>query len=89
MSDFQPAPMVPEYRIDAIEFRDHAVVVSYTEMDQYRNPFVRDHLNREILPGDPDVDAKVREIMEDVLELIDLAHVARRQPPETKPARSG
>lgn len=89
MSDFQPPQTIPEYRIDAVEFRDHAVVVSYTEMDQYRNPFVRDHTNREILPGDPDVDAKVHELLEDVRELLDLAHVARRQPPDSRPGRQG
>lgn len=87
MSD-APAGLAPSgYQIQNLEIRPDMVVVSFAEVDGLANP-IQDHTTRVIPAGvDPDVDAKVREIMDDISELLDLAHRARRRPPDTLPGR--
>lgn len=87
MSDFNP-PQLTEtgYLVDSIEFRDRMVVVNFSEPENLKGP-VQDHTSRVIMVGaDEDVDAKIRETMDDIQELLDLAHVLRRNPPQTRPA---
>lgn len=75
------------YMVQSIEFRDGMVVVNFTEPDQLKGP-VQDHTSRVILYGaDEELDAKINETMEDVQELLNMAHVVRRRPPDTRPAR--
>lgn len=86
MSDFQPPDLVPQYQVDSIEFRHDMVVVNFTDPDKATSPLVQDHTSRVIRPGDPDVDEKVYGILDDIQELINLAHVAQRNPPDRRPS---
>ena len=88
MSSFEPPSLVPEYRIDAVEFRDHAFVVSFTETDQYgAGATIFDHITREIQPGgDSELDARIVAVHEEICQILDLAHTTKRQPPATRPA---
>lgn len=87
MSDWQPPDLTDAYLVDSIEFREQMVVVNFSTAEDLKGR-IQDHTNRVILAGaDEDVDGKVREIMESVQELVTLSHVAKRNPPATRPAR--
>lgn len=88
MSDFQPPQLTESgYFVEMVEFRDRMVVVNFTEPEQLKGP-VQDHTSRVILLGhDEEIDAKIAEIMDDVQELLTLAHIARRNPPNSRPGR--
>lgn len=88
MSDFKaPQLTEPGYIVSAVEFRDRMVVVNFTEPEQLKGP-VQDHTSRVIMLGnDDELDAKIAELMDDVQELLTLAHVVRRNPPDTRPGR--
>jgi hypothetical protein len=87
VSNFQPPDLIPSYRVDAIEFRDHALVISYTETDQYATGGkIIDHVTREIMPGeDPELDARIVELHDEISQILDMAYVAKRRPPGTRP----
>lgn len=90
MSDtWQPPEMTEPYLVDSIEFRDRMVVLNYSQAEDLKGG-IQDHTSRVIYAGvDEEVDAKVREIMEDLQELVTLSHVAKRNPPATRPSRLG
>lgn len=84
--DGVPTELLPQDQVDSIEFREGMLIVNFVPAEEVRNQVVQDHISRVIHLGrDEDVDGKAREVYDDVLELLDLAHVAKRNPPARRP----
>lgn len=89
MTDFQAPEMTEPYLVQSVEFHDRMIVVNFAQAEDLKGG-IQDHTSRVIHAGaDEEVDAKVRELMDDVQELITLSHVAKRNPPATRPSRRG